>query len=246
VRTAAVLPVKRFSQAKQRLGASVGERRRLELAPAMVEDVLLSLSRCALVERTIVVTREPVALLAAARAGAIAIEDSAESGQSAAALIGIEYARSEGFERVMCVPGDCPALDPAELDELLCAGSERFAGGDTGTGSAEVVIIPDRHGTGTNGLLLTPPEAIRPSFGSGSFERHGTLARARGTRLRVERPPSLLLDVDTGADLAELQERLSGQATLAPFTRAVLSHSADTGAVSISSPAPRTPASRSS
>ncbi len=37
--------------------------------------------------------------------------------------------------------------------------------------------MPDRHGTGTNGLLLTPPDAIAPSFGPGSCERHRALAR---------------------------------------------------------------------
>ena len=40
MRTAAILPVKRFSAAKQRLGASVGEKARAELARAMVADVL--------------------------------------------------------------------------------------------------------------------------------------------------------------------------------------------------------------
>jgi 2-phospho-L-lactate guanylyltransferase len=72
-----------------------------------------------------------------------------------------------------------------------------------------VVIVPDRHGTGTNGLLLSPPDAIAPSFGPGSFERHRALALAAGMPCRVERPPSLLLDIDTGADLAVLRERLA-------------------------------------
>jgi 2-phospho-L-lactate guanylyltransferase len=87
--------------------------------------------------------------------------------------------------------------------------------------------VPDRHGTGTNGLLLTPPDAISPSFGPGSFERHRALALAAGLPCRVERPPSLLLDIDTGADLAALRERLTaeepeGRRVRASRTRAVL------------------------
>jgi 2-phospho-L-lactate guanylyltransferase len=73
------------------------------------------------------------------------------------------------------------------------------------------VIVPDRHGTGTNGLLLTPPGAIPPSFGPDSCERHVGLARSAGVACRVERVPSLLLDIDTGADLAALRERLAGE-----------------------------------
>ena len=78
------------------------------------------------------------------------------------------------------------------------------------------------HGTGTNGLLLTPPDAIAPSFGPDSCERHRALARSRGAVCRIERPASLLLDIDTGADLAALRERLSGALTGAPRTRTVL------------------------
>ena len=74
------------------------------------------------------------------------------------------------------------------------------------------MIVPDRHGTGTNGLLLTPPDAIAPSFGPGSCERHRELAIAAEVAWRIERPASLLLDIDTGEDLAALRARLSGRA----------------------------------
>ena len=57
--------------------------------------------------------------------GALVVEDTAEETQSAAVSLGIELALAEGFERVLCVPGDCPALDPAELDALLTAAGNR-------------------------------------------------------------------------------------------------------------------------
>jgi 2-phospho-L-lactate guanylyltransferase len=221
MRTAAILPVKRFSIAKRRLGASVAETLRLELARAMVADVLQALAETAAAELTIVVTREQSVADAASRRGAVVVQDAAEAGQSAAAELGVRHAMAEGIERVLCVPGDCPALDPVELETLL---GGRPAGAD---GDREVVIVPDRHGTGTNGLLLSPPDAIVPSFGPGSFERHRALALAAGAPCRVERPPSLLLDIDTGADLATLRDtpitdRPPGRGPLATHTRAVL------------------------
>lgn len=238
MRTAAVLPVKRFSRAKQRLGASVGERRRLELAPAMVADVLAALSECRLLELTIVVTSEESVADAARSIGALVLEDAAERGQSAAATTGMQRALADGFQRVLCVPGDCPALDPSELDVLLGSSPAptRLNATAPGPRVCEVVIIPDRHGTGTNGLLLTPPDAIPPSFGPGSFERHRALARAAGADCRVEHPPSLLLDIDTGSDLSALQERLSGDPSRAARTRAVLARQARTDVLSIPSP----------
>jgi 2-phospho-L-lactate guanylyltransferase len=230
MRTAAILPVKRFSDAKQRLGASVADPLRLSLARAMVGDVLSALARCASIDLTIVVTDEEPVRAAARYLGATVVPDSAASGQSAAVALGIARAQAEGAERVLCVPGDCPALDPTELDALLGADPHAGAGPHRNArseplalgGTATVTIVPDRHGTGTNGLLLAPPDAIAPSFGPGSCARHGELARAAGASCRVERIASLLLDVDTGEDLAVLRKRLAGEHAQAPRTRTVL------------------------
>jgi 2-phospho-L-lactate guanylyltransferase len=161
MRTATILPVKRFSLAKQRLGASVADTLRLELARAMVADVLLALADTECNEITIVVTREESVAQAAAELGALVLDDVAEAGQSAAAELGVRQAIASGIERVLCVPGDCPALDPLELDALLGASS---GGDERGAGEPEVVIIPDRHGTGTNGLLLSPPSGPRAAI----------------------------------------------------------------------------------
>ncbi len=212
MRTAAILPVKSFALAKTRLGGSVAETLRARLARAMVADVLLALGETEAIAQTIVVTREDSVAAAARRQGALVVDDAAEGGQSAAVGLGVKRALAEHIERVLCIPGDCPALDPAELETLL-GGAEREPG---------VVIVPDRHGTGTNGLLLTPPDAISPSFGPGSCERHRSLALASGVSCRLEEPPSLLLDIDTGADLAALRRRLAGGGARASRTRAVL------------------------
>ncbi len=164
----------------------------------------------------------------AARAqGAIVIDDTAQAGQSAAVTLGVERALSEEMQRALCVPGDCPTLDPHDLEALLSQLDGHAHGSDDGTGGVglgepEVVIVPDRHGTGTNGLLLTPPDAITSSFGPGSCERHRTLALAAGVVCRIERPASLLLDIDTGDDLAALRARLAAERVRAPRTRAVL------------------------
>ena len=69
---------------------------------------------------------------------------------------------------------------------------------------AAVVIVPDRHGRGTNGLLLHPPDVIQPAFGVASCDWHRMLAAAVGAPTRIERLPSLALDVDTPADLDAL------------------------------------------
>jgi 2-phospho-L-lactate/phosphoenolpyruvate guanylyltransferase len=207
VRTAAVLPVKSYARAKQRLGDAIGERR--ELAAAMVGDVLEALAAVQEIDDVVVVTAEPLAARAAEEAGAHVVDDPDEAGQSAAAARGIDAALVRGAGRVLLVPGDCPALDPREVTALLAR-----RGG--------VVIVPDRHGSGTNALLLEPPQVMPPAFGAGSFARHAALARAAGAEVKVAELPSLGLDVDTPADLAALRAALDARPDTASRTRAVL------------------------
>lgn len=218
--TFAVLPIKRFDRAKQRLDPPLSPAVRRELAGAMVADVLAALAGVGGLDAIVAVTGEPVAAELARAAGAETIDERREDGQSAAAVAGIARACERGAHNVLLVPGDCPALDGAELEALL-------AGAAPGP---SVAIVPDRHGTGTNALLLAPPNAIVPAFGPGSFDRHVAAARKAGASAHVERLPSLALDVDTAGDLAALRTALESLPGAAPRTRRVLAGALAPGA----------------
>lgn len=193
MKATAILPVKRFAAAKQRLAPGMGASHRAELAAAMLADVLDAIAAARSIERTVVVTSEPRAVELATAAGAELVADPDESGHSGAALAGIARARELGAGRVVLLPIDCPLLAPRELERLLTGMPERYVG-----------VIPDRHGTGTNALALAPPDAIEPSFGEGSCARHVAAARAAGVPYGVEELPSLALDLDTPADVVAL------------------------------------------
>ena len=215
--TVAVLPVKRLGDAKQRLGDALDAAERRALAEAMVGDVLDALTGAAAVDAIVVVTGEPAALALAARRGRGDGGRPRRRRATCAPLAAAWPGRSSTARaRALLVPGDCPALDP---------GRDRRAAGRRRARTRrrrEVVVVPDRHGTGTNALVLAPPDAIDPSFGPGSRARHEDAARAAGARVRVAEPPSLLLDVDTADDLAALRAALGRRAGGAPRTRAVL------------------------
>jgi 2-phospho-L-lactate/phosphoenolpyruvate guanylyltransferase len=193
MRTLAILPVKSFSRAKQRLRSGLDPELRESLAEAMFRDVLEALTAADGVDAVVVISAGEVPC-AIAREHGIRVLSDGEEGHSAAAMIGIEDALADGYDRALLVPGDCPALDPDELEALLARPVP----------PPSALIVPDRHGTGTNALLLTPPGALAPSFGPGSCERHGKLARAAGAHAEVVEVPSLALDVDTPEDLAAL------------------------------------------
>ncbi len=200
MKATAILPVKRFAAAKRRLAAGIDEARREALVAAMLEDVLEAIGAARTIERTIVVSDEPRAVELARSAGAEVVPDSPEEGHSEAALAGIARAETLGAECVTLLPGDCPLLEPRELDRVLTGIPERY-----------VAIVPDRHGAGTNALVLSPPSAIRPAFGEGSRARHVAAAREAGIPFAVEELPSLALDLDTPADLVALTRALEAR-----------------------------------
>ena len=169
MRTLAILPVKSFGAAKQRLSGLLATGSREALAQAMFSDVLGALRRVEMLESVAVVTADPRAQSAATRATASwSSTTTPRPGQSAAARIGTQYALNMGYERILLVPGDAPLLDPAELTALLASADP----------APSLTIVPDRHGEGTNALLIAPPDAFDPSFGPGSLERHIAAARA--------------------------------------------------------------------
>jgi 2-phospho-L-lactate guanylyltransferase len=208
----AILPIKSLDDAKQRLGDALTPGPRRALAEAMFSDVLVALRRADRVDRVLVVTGDVTAQQIAGGHGTLVIDDDNE-GHSAAATRGVKRALELGFERVLLVPGDCPTLDPSELDELLSRTLDPPA----------ALIVPDRHGTGTNALLLSPPDALAPSFGPGSRDRHLSDARLVGTAAEIAEIPSLALDVDTADDLTELQATLARTRGGAAHTRGMLS-----------------------
>jgi 2-phospho-L-lactate/phosphoenolpyruvate guanylyltransferase len=211
--TIAVLPVKRFDEAKQRLGETMRSGTRRALAEAMLIDVLTALRRAKRVDAVVVVTSEHTADALGRAHDAATIRDPAEPGHNPAAREGVWWAIERGARRVLLVPGDCPALDPIEVDDLLLAHPHS---------EARVTIVPDRHGTGTNALVLCPPDAISPSFGPGSRARHEQLARDAGAECRIAEPPSLALDIDTVEDLAVLRSALDARTGGAAHTRGLL------------------------
>ncbi len=213
----AIIPVKRFGRAKQRLLATLDRPQRAKLVKAMLRDVLAATTGAERVERVTVVTAEGRAeriALAHARRVRTPIEvlqERGDRGHPEAATLGIVRAKALGARCVALLPGDCPLLDAGELDAAL----DRMEPG-------RVVVVPDRHGIGTNSLLMCPPDAIAPGFGPGSCQRHTDRAERAGHEVAVEPLPSLALDVDTPEDLEEMAGLLESHHERAPATAEAL------------------------
>jgi 2-phospho-L-lactate guanylyltransferase len=211
VTTLAILPIKSFDDAKQRLSAELDPTPRRALVEAMFSDALVALRRARLVDQVLVVSADNVAQRIAGGYDAMVVED-LDEGHNEAAVRGAARALELGVERVLMIPGDCPLLSPIELDELL---SRPVA-------PPSLLVVPDRHGTGTNALVITPPDALAPSFGPGSHQRHRENATAAGVHIETVEVPSLALDIDTPEDLAAVEATLERTRGGAAHTRGML------------------------
>lgn len=196
MKTVAVLPVKRLDTAHGRLAGVLKPAQRARLAEATFLDALSSLRQCNTLDEIVVVTADPNVARQARWLGSQLVEQTEDSGHSQAASAGVRAALELEADRVAILPTDCPLMDPAEIDDRL------------GRTPRAALIVPDHHGTGTNCLVLSPPDAFEPAFGPDSCARHVSRARATGISFALERLDSLALDLDTPEDMQALRDAL--------------------------------------
>lgn len=179
---AVLVPVKAFSDAKQRLGASLGDADRQRLVRQMAARVVAA---AAPLPVAVVCDDGEVAEWARAH-GALVVWEPGR-GLNGAVEAGVSRLASMGVHTVVVAHSDLPRA--AGLAQL-----GHFDG---------VTIVPDRHGDGTNVIELPAVSGFRFSYGPGSFERHRAECGRLGLAVRVLRLPWLAHDVDWPADLLD-------------------------------------------
>jgi 2-phospho-L-lactate guanylyltransferase len=192
----AVVPVKDTAQAKQRLAALLPAARRQELALAMFEDVIATISSVRELAGIVVVTVDPAAAAIAARHDARVMNEGACEGHTGAVPAAARRLAAGGFN-LLTLPGDIPLVEPDDVRHLVsvhCAGAERGAGAFT--------IVPARDELGSNAVLCSPAGAVPLRFGDNSFFPHLDAAKGHGIEPEVVHLPRIALDIDTPEDLA--------------------------------------------
>jgi 2-phospho-L-lactate/phosphoenolpyruvate guanylyltransferase len=199
-RIIALVPVRSLS-GKSRLGEPLDAEERGDLVLGLLRrtlDEALAATRLA----GVVVVSMDEDLLATARAmGAASLLQEAD-GLNAGLAEARDAARPEATA-VMVLPADLPGVAASAIDQLAEAAELAL---DTAPQRPVVVLVPDRHGTGTNALLIAPPDAIPFLFGEGSRMAHRAAAETAGASyLELDGP--LSFDVDTPDDLLEADLR---------------------------------------
>ena len=192
----AILPLKDFVSAKQRLSGVLTAHERRELFQAMVEDVLTVLSQTAGVSDILIVSDDPVAAVLAQKYGAqvMAEERINSRGLNGAVDSAARVLERRGVSDVMIIHGDLPLLTTAEIKILLRQH-------ETSPLKQKFTIVPDRERLGSNCMLCSPPLLIPFQYGYNSFEKHCEAANQKLVQAQVLELPGLGLDVDYPEDL---------------------------------------------
>lgn len=212
---ALLIPVRSITGAKNRLARDLDERARTRLTLAMLTDMIAAARGARRLDAVYVVSADHEVLsFAEARAAEGLPERSLDASPSD--VIGrASVAPSGGLNRavhtaardlsargVLClltIPGDVPLITPAEIDGLFHAGGP------------QVILVRSESGTGTNGLLASPPDVITPRFEGNSLAAHSAACAAAGIDCRTVELPGFSLDIDTFDDVRALA--LKGSAT---------------------------------
>ncbi len=188
----AVVPVQNLETAKSRLASILSPQERSDLVLTLFDNVMTALTGSLSVVRMVVVSPDPNVLAIARRWNADPVEQPGR-GLNAAIRLGRDRAVGLGADSILIVLADLPRITPADVDRL----AERSHG-------MSVTMAPDRHGRGTNAMILRPPTAIEPAFGVDSLLKHRREVAIQGLASSTFESAGTGFDVDVIDDLIDL------------------------------------------
>ena len=193
----AIIPLRNREGGKTRLAERFAPEQRAALVRAMAETVLDAVIDSETTSQIILVTRDPVFAqeVIGNRTGVRIVHQPT----SFPGLIGaLDYGRESATSTsILVLFADLPLIDAVDVRAIVAS-------------SAPVVVLPDRHGEGTNGVLVRhdPDGEFQFQFGENSFRKHLQESARLWWNADVVSRPGTATDLDTMTDWLELPERL--------------------------------------
>jgi 2-phospho-L-lactate/phosphoenolpyruvate guanylyltransferase len=196
MKTFAIVPVKRFENAKTRLSSMLDTEDRIRLSSLMLEDTLQILSVAPSLTQVIIVSADKRADEIATKHGAKFLPEEKENGVNSAVALADGYCiEKEAADASMVIPHDLPLLDTIVISKA-CELAEKE--------STCIVICPSVRYDGTNMLLRKPPSVIGTFYETDSYNMHVRTAIKLGIPVKPLLSKSLMYDIDTPEDALHL------------------------------------------
>ena len=188
MKTSIIIPVKTFQKSKTRLQLS--EDKTSELCRLLLEEVIKTSLESKLIDKIIVVTSEKQISDIIEKYDCKKIPDNEEKSVNDAVGLAEEYLLENEFTHSIVLPLDVPFFYSEDLKNLLKFTTER-----------SVVIVPSRHFDGTNALVRTPINSMKPRYDEGSYSFQIESAKNFDVKISVGLASRLMLDIDSREDL---------------------------------------------
>jgi 2-phospho-L-lactate/phosphoenolpyruvate guanylyltransferase len=196
MKTFAIVPVKRFENAKTRLSSMLDTEDRIRLSSLMLEDTLQILSVAPPLTQVIIVSADKRADEIATKHGAKFLPEEKEKGVNSAVALADGYCiEKEAADATIVIPHDLPLLDSIVISKA-CELAEKE--------STCIVICPSVRYDGTNMLLRKPPSVIGTFYETDSYNMHVRTAIKLGIPVKPLLSKSLMYDIDTPEDALHL------------------------------------------
>lgn len=196
MKTFAIVPVKRFENAKTRLSSMLDTEDRIRLSSLMLEDTLQILSVTPPLTQVIIVSADKRADEIATKHGAKFLPEEKEKGVNSAVALADGYCiEKEAADATIVIPHDLPLLDSIVISKA-CELAEKE--------STCIVICPSVRYDGTNMLLRKPPSVIGTFYETDSYNMHVRTAIKLGIPVKPLLSKSLMYDIDTPEDALQL------------------------------------------
>jgi 2-phospho-L-lactate/phosphoenolpyruvate guanylyltransferase len=207
MKTFAIVPVKKFENAKTRLSPVLRPDERVRLSSLMLAQTLKVLAAVPSLQQIVVVSSDRRAGEIAAKHSAKFLREEKESDVNSAVMLADSYSARESADATIVIPQDLPLLDAADIS-MACELAEKE--------DRCVVITPSLRYDGTNLLLRKPPEVMKTLYDSDSYESHVRTATELGIPVKLFFSKRVMCDVDTPEDARQLAKETgpSGGGTL--------------------------------
>ena len=188
MKTSVIIPVKSFQKSKTRLQLS--EEKTIELCRLLLREVIKTVSESGLIDKTIVVSNEDKISDIIEEYDCKRIPDVNEESVNDAVGLAESYLLENKFTHSIVLPLDVPFFYSEDIEKLLNFSEAK-----------SVVIVPSRHFDGTNALLRTPIDSMKPRYDEGSYSFQIESAKNFDVKICVGLIYRLMLDIDSVEDL---------------------------------------------
>ena len=187
----AIVPYKEPPFGKSRLSNRLTPAQRSILATTMLEVVIEALSNAKQIRGILLVSESPHLVGSSINKNTLVLETQTNSLKDAVTQAGVFATSRLSCCTTFIVPADLPLISAEDIDFAISQ-------------HEQVTLIPDVRLKGTNGVIVTPPNAFEYVFNGQSYLDHQQNAKAAGFHPKSLQIETFAHDVDTFDDLMKV------------------------------------------